>query len=113
MEGRVQIDRFAIKNFRSIEECDGTLEPLTFFIGANASGKTSFIDAIQFVSSALRNSPEKAIADRGGILSILHHPVALPTRSRFDFYLSSPLGRCEFHLELRVLDEWSVSVARE
>src|SRR5882724_11405198 len=99
MEGRVQIDRFAIKNFRSIEECDVTLEPLTFFIGANASGKTSFIDAIRFVAHALRNSPEKAVADRGGVHLILHQPITLPTSLRFDFYLSSSAGdRCEFHL---------------
>jgi predicted ATPase len=105
MDGRVQIDRFAVKNFRSIQECDVELSPLTFFIGANASGKTSFVDAILFVASALRSSLEKAISDRGGIYSILHHPIKLPANTRFDFYLSSPTGfRCEFHLELRIID---------
>jgi predicted ATPase len=114
MEGRVQIDRFAVKNFRSIQECDVELAPLTFFIGANASGKTSFIDAILFVSSALQNSLKKAITDRGGIRSILHHPINLPTSSQFDFYLSSSTGlTCEFHLVLRIIDGWSVAVARE
>lgn len=114
MEGRVQIDRFAVKNFRSIQECDVKLEPLTFFIGANASGKTSFVDAILFVASALRGSLQKAIVDRAGIYSILHHPISLPTSSQFDFYLSSTTGlKCEFHLELRIIDGWSVSVARE
>src|SRR5881296_2636556 len=105
MEGRVQIDRFTVKNFRSIQECDVELAPLTFFIGANASGKTSFVDAIVFVASALRGSLEKAVADRGGIHSILHHPISLPTSSRFDFYLSSSMGlKCEFHLEVRIID---------
>ena len=114
MEGRIQIDRFAVKNFRSIQECDVELAPLTFFIGSNASGKTSFVDAIKFVASALRGSLQKAIADRLGIHSILRHPISLPTSSRFDFYLSSSTGlRCEFHLELRIVDGWSVSVARE
>src|SRR5947207_30678 len=99
MEGRVQIDRFAVRNFRSIEECDVELAPVTFFIGSNGSGKTSFIDAILFVSSALRDSLQKAIADRGGIHSILHHPISLPTTSQFEFHLSSSTGfRCEFHL---------------
>lgn len=64
------------------------------------------MDAIQFVASALRNSPEKAIADRRGIHSILHHPINLPTNLRFDFYLSSSTGRYEFHLELQILDGW-------
>ncbi len=114
MEARVQIDRFAVRNFRSIDACDVELAPLTFFIGSNGSGKTSYVDAIQFVASALRDSMSKAIADRGGIHSILHHPISLPASSRFDFYLSAPTGlRCEFHLELQVVDGWSVSVARE
>jgi hypothetical protein len=108
MDGRVQIDRFAVNNFRSIQECDVELSPLTFFIGANASGKTSFVDAILFVASALRSSLEKSISDRGGIYSILHHPIKLPVNTRFDFCLSSPTGfRCEFHLELRIIDGWS------
>ncbi|MBZ5724781.1 MAG: AAA family ATPase [Acidobacteriia bacterium] len=114
MEGRIQIDRFAVKNFRSIQECDVELAPLTFFIGANASGKTSFVDAILFVASAVRDSLQKAIADRGGIHSILYQPKALPANSQFDFYLSSSTGlACEFHLVLRVIEGWSVSVARE
>jgi len=114
MEGRFQIDRFAVKNFRSIQECGVELAPLTFFIGPNASGKTNFVDAMLFVASALRSSLEQAIADRGGIHSILHHPIKLPTSAQFDFYLSSPMDfRCEFHLELRIIEGWSVSVARE
>src|SRR5437016_2683580 len=114
MEGRIQIDRFATKNFRSIQECDVQLAPLTFFIGPNGSGKTSFVDAMLFVASALRSSLEKAFADRGGIHSILHAPIKLPTSTQFDFYLSSPTNfTCEFHLELRIVEGWSFSVARE
>jgi predicted ATPase len=114
MQARWQIDRFAVKNFRSIRECDVTLAPLTFFIGRNASGKTSFVDAILFVGSALRYSLEKAIAYRGGIHSILQHPVSLPTSAQFEFYFSSSLGlKGEFHLELRIIDGWLVSIARE
>jgi predicted ATPase len=114
MEGRVQIDRFAVKNFRSIQECDVQLAPLTFFIGPNGSGKTSFVDAMLFVASALRGSLEKAFADRGGIHSILHAPIKLPTSTHFDFYLSSPMNlECEFHLELRIVEGWSFYVARE
>jgi len=114
MEGRVQIDRFAVRNFRSIQECDVELSPLTFFIGANASGKTSFVDAILFVASAVRSSLEKAISDRGGLYPILYDPIKLPANTRFDFHLSSPTGfRCQFLLELRIIDGWSVSVACE
>ncbi len=71
MEGLVKIDRFVVKNYRSIAECDIELEPLTFFIGPNASGKTNFVGTMRFVASSLRNSLDKEIASRGGIRSIL------------------------------------------
>ena len=77
-------------------------------------GKTSFVDAILFVASALRTSLQNAISNRGGIHSILHHPIHLPAKMQFEFYLSSLLGlKCEFLLELEIVGEWSVSVARE
>lgn len=114
MDGRGLINRFAVKNFRSIQKCDVELAPLTFFIGPNGSGKTSFVDALLFVGAALKTSLNAAFASRGGIHSILHHPVVLPTASQFDIYLSSSAGSaCEFHLELRINEKWSASVTRE
>ena len=114
MEGRIQIDRFAVKNFRSIKECDVKLRPLTFFIGSNASGKTSFVDAIQFVASALRGSLQKAMDERNGASSILRQPISLPTTVEFSVDLSSAAGfHCRFRLVLRIVEDWSVSVERE
>jgi predicted ATPase len=114
MDGRGLIDRFAVKNFRSIQQCDVELAPLTFFIGPNGSGKTSFVDALLFVGAAMKTSLEQATAIRGGIHSILHHPISLPTTSRFEFHLSSSAGSvCEFLLELLINVNWSVSVSRE
>ena len=100
--------------FGALRNATFDLSTLTFFIGANASGKTSFVDAILFVASALRSSLQNAISNRGGIHSILHHPIHLPAKMQFEFYLSSLLGlKCEFFLELEIVGEWSVSVARE
>lgn len=113
MEGRVLIDRFCVKNFRSIQECDVELAPLTFFIGSNGSGKTSFIDALLFIGSAIRDSLKSAIDQRGGIHSILHHPITLPASSQFHVYISYLNGVSEFHLELGIVDGWGVSVLRE
>ena len=86
MEGRVQIDRFAAKNFRSIQECDVTLAPLTFLIGANGAGKTNFINGILFVASALQDSVPKVIGARGGIW---RHPLVPSTDMSLDFQVSS------------------------
>ncbi len=114
MDGRVFIDRFAVRNFRSIQTCDVELGPLTFFIGPNGSGKTSFVDALLFVGSALATNLGTAVANRGGIYSILHHPVRLPTGLGFDLHLSNSSGAsCEFHLGLLANEKGFVSVDRE
>ncbi len=42
----VLIDKVRIYNFRSIKKCEVTLTPLTLLIGANNSGKTSFLKAL-------------------------------------------------------------------
>ena len=41
------IDRIAIKNFKSLREVDLRLGPLNVFIGANASGKSNFFEALR------------------------------------------------------------------
>jgi len=114
MEGRVQIDRFAVKNFRSIKECDVELAPLTVFIGPNASGKTSFVDALLFLATGLREPLQKALSQRGGAEGILRQPVARPGVVGFDLHLSSSGGfSAEFQLDLRISDRWTVSIQRE
>ena len=45
----MRISRVYIKNFRSIEEIDITLQPLCAFIGPNNSGKSNILDAIKLV----------------------------------------------------------------
>jgi predicted ATPase len=88
----MRIEKVVIENFRSILRAEVSLSPITFFVGANGSGKTSFIDALFFVRDSLRHSPEKAAKDRHGIYSFLHAPVQLPCMSRFAFELSSTSG---------------------
>ena len=44
----ILIDKVRISNFRSIKKCEVTLSPVTLLIGANNSGKTSFLKALHF-----------------------------------------------------------------
>lgn len=114
MENRILIDRFAVKNYRSIKECDVQLRPLTFLVGANGSGKTSFVDALLFVASALNETLQRAIITRGGIHSILYQFLSRPASMTFSYHISAEQSfRCEFHLELHVSSDWSVTVVRE
>ncbi|MEU8269015.1 AAA family ATPase [Sphaerisporangium sp. NPDC049002] len=65
------ISRVRVQGFRSLAECDVRLGPLTVLAGFNASGKSNFLDAIRFVRDALAYSPAHAIAERGGLESVL------------------------------------------
>ena len=47
----LKIDSVYIKNFRSIEEVRISLKDLTLLIGNNATGKTSILEALNFVLS--------------------------------------------------------------
>ena len=65
------LTRVAICNYKSIQSCDVNLGPLTFLVGRNGSGKSNFLDALQFVSDALNNTLEQAVKKRGGINEII------------------------------------------
>jgi predicted ATPase len=64
------IRRVVIRNYKSIAACDVELGPLTFLVGPNGSGKSNFLDALRFVSDALRNSLDHALRERGGFQEI-------------------------------------------
>jgi predicted ATPase len=65
------IRRVVIRNYKSIAACDVELGPLTFLVGPNGSGKSNFLDALRFVSDALRDTLEHALRIRGGIREVL------------------------------------------
>lgn len=79
-------------NFRSIASCEVDLGPLTVLVGANAAGKTNFLDALRFVRDAVDTTPYQAIEARGGIGEILCR-VPQPSQSlRIDLDLIVPYG---------------------
>lgn len=44
------LTHFAVKNFKSFQSAELELRPLTVLIGANASGKTNLLEALQLLS---------------------------------------------------------------
>ncbi len=95
------LTRVVINNYKSIQHCDVNLGPLTFLVGRNGSGKSNFLDALQFVSDALNNTLEQAMRDRGGFAEIVYrsksasHTISI----ELSFKLSNG-GECKYSFRL-------------
>ncbi|MCG9129174.1 AAA family ATPase [Candidatus Poribacteria bacterium] len=70
MKDSTFITRVILKNYKSIAACDVKLQPLTFLVGRNGSGKSNFLDALRFVADALNTSLDHAIRVRGSIRDV-------------------------------------------
>lgn len=73
------ISRLRLKNYKSIAQCDVRLGPRTILVGPNASGKSNFLDALEFLCMAVAASPNQALEERGGLEYVLRQ---VPKRSR-------------------------------
>jgi len=63
------ITRLKVKNYRSIEEIDLTLSPLTVLVGKNGAGKSTILDVLRFVRDALSVNISYAVKEGGEIRS--------------------------------------------
>ena len=95
------LTRVALRNYRSIAACDLRLGPLSIFVGPNGSGKSNFLDALRFVSEALRYSLDHALRDRGGIHEVRRRSSGHPTHLAIRLEFRLPSGR-EGHYAFRV-----------
>lgn len=71
------VTHLRLKNWRNFREVDVPLRDRTYLLGANASGKSNFLDVFRFlrdISKPQGGGLQKAIHDRGGIqkLRCLH-----------------------------------------
>lgn len=83
------IERVHFKNFKSLEDVAVSLSPFTLFVGANASGKTSILqathDLLQLVSPST--------TDPTSVFSGAHHPTRVMRRGgagHFELEASGP-----------------------
>ncbi|WP_329767082.1 AAA family ATPase [Stenotrophomonas geniculata] len=62
------VTKVKLKNWRNFREADVALEPRTFLIGANAAGKSNFLDVFRFLRTIAQmegGGLQKALKDRG------------------------------------------------
>lgn len=63
----MSIQRLYVQNFRSFRQIDLALPDFSVLVGANASGKSNFIQIFRFLRDVAREGFENAIALQGGV----------------------------------------------
>lgn len=56
-----------LRNWKNFGNATAFLAERAFVIGANASGKSNFLDAFRFLKDVVKNGLQKAVNARGGI----------------------------------------------
>jgi predicted ATPase len=72
----LHIKELRLRNYRSFRDARLPLSDLTFLVGRNASGKSSLLDALDFIREALTDSLPIAIERRGGMEALRHRLAA-------------------------------------
>jgi len=60
-----------ISNFKSLSDKPVSLQKLNVLIGANAAGKSNFVDAIKFIHEIIKDRVSKAVGKRLGWTNVL------------------------------------------
>ena len=63
----MQIKNIKVSNFKTFEKINVDLRGFNVLIGANASGKSSFISVLQFIEDIVKNGLDNAISMQGGV----------------------------------------------
>lgn len=93
--------RVVLRNYKSIGLCDVHLQPLTYLVGVNGSGKSNFLDALHLVRDALNGSLDNALNERGGLSEVRRRSSGHPTHFgvRLEFQLANgPYGYYAFNV---------------
>lgn len=67
------ISHLSVKNWRNFRRAEARFREVTYIVGANATGKSNFLDVFRFLRDIARPQGggfQKAIADRGGVTKI-------------------------------------------
>jgi predicted ATPase len=105
------LTRISIENFKSIKNAEVSLRPISIFCGPNASGKTNFAEAIDFLSHVFREGLQYAVAEKGGFYNISFRKVRR-TKRAITFTVAgerplsdSEMGRYEITFSIKALTE--------
>ncbi len=106
-----------VQNYRSMQDIDLDITPLTLLIGANASGKSNILDVFTLLSAGVKGNLKDAVLRRHGPSGLLYRGtedrrirLSLTFAARSD--LESMETSVPYRIELSVSDSW-FSVSQE
>jgi len=115
-EGHVPIESLRIQNFRVFQDVTVTdLQPVSVFIGANGTGKSTLFDVFDFLKDCLKDNVRVALAKRGGfrdVVTLGHEDEAICIDVQVKLPLSEGERSLTYSLEIRI-DRQAPVVKRE
>ncbi len=89
----MQFKRIQLENWRNFSRVDVALQTRTFLVGANASGKSNFLDVFRFLRDLVLPGGgfQEAVARRGGVSSIRN----LAARNQTNVIIQVDVGESE------------------
>lgn len=87
------VKRIELENWKNFHKCDVLLSERCFVVGANASGKSNFLDAFRFLRDITRTGGglQTAVASRGGMKKIR----CLAARTRSFISIAVTIGEAD------------------
>ena len=94
MKSSIFINRFTMRNYKSIAASSLPLRSLMFLVGPNGSGKSNFLDGFRFIADSLRDSLDHALRARGGIKEVRRRSGGHPNHFSLEVHFQMPDGAC-------------------
>jgi predicted ATPase len=94
---RLRPIRFEARNYKSLADVVLPLRGLTILVGRNGSGKSNVVDALRFISDALRVNLDHALRERGGVEEVRRRASRRPPNFRLSLRLE-PSAYYEFEI---------------
>lgn len=88
----MRLTRVRAWNFKSFRELDIRLDGLNVVIGANASGKSNFVQLFVFIKDIVESGLENAISIQGGAQYLRHMSCGADDVLAVDLFIETDLG---------------------
>ena len=91
-----QLSRLALRGFKSIADCDITLEKLNILIGCNGAGKSNFINFFKMIQQIQEHNLQPYVTKSGGPDAILHFGRKTTEKLECELYFGNNGYRASF-----------------